>query len=191
MPENIPKPLDSQQNQDSYSFRKPFLKLEQFINRIFNLLFGIVLLIIISIITVLILNYLNIVPLSQKFPNLLFDLPHQEFPNQTQINLKLLNDPKIFSTSSNSWFITAKLFKTKDDSVYFYYKDTLISLKKTINTTCGTLVNRVSEGNGQSAGIEDVKCNQLLTNNYQNKEFLVEYTIDENNNFTILSTQLD
>ncbi len=175
---------------DAYSFRKPFLKLELFANRFIKSIFLIILLIPILVILILCLNYLNIIPLSQNYPNYFFDLPHKYSSEQSLSAIKLLSDNRIYSKNTNSWSINASFFRKKDDNLYFYYKDTLINLKIDKNTSCG-IIDRDTIAADNSSAIEDIACDLLFIQKNYEKKFNIEYEIGKDNDFTILSTQLD
>lgn len=175
---------------DTYSFKKPFLKLELFISRFTKGILLIILLIPVLISGVIGLNYFNIIPLSQNYPNYFFDLPHKESSSQSIDAIKLLSDGRVYSKNSNSWSINAKFFRKNANILYFYYKDTLISLKINTNTNCG-IIDRDTIANDNSSAIEDIACDSLFTPENYEKTFNIEYEIGKNNDFTILSTQLD
>ncbi len=175
---------------DTYSFKKPFLRLERIIGRFFKSIFALFLLIPVVILIILALNYLNILPLSQNFPNYFFDLPHKEFANQGQKNVNLLSDVRFYSNDTNSWFISAHFYKKLNNTVYFYYKDTLITFKIDKNTSCA-VIDKDTITNDNSSDIQSTDCNAIFNKNNQNKTFNIEYQYDKTNNFTILSTQLD
>jgi len=175
---------------DTYSFKKPFLKLEGLLSNLFTSIFLIIFLIPVIIGTILLLNYFNIIPLSQNYPNYFFDLPHKEAASQSIENVKLLSDIRIYSKETNSWFINAKFFKKQNNTVYFYYKNKLISLKFDKNSDCG-IIDKDTIASDNSSDIQKIDCNTLFSKNNENLTFNIEYGTGENNNFTILSTQLD